>query len=47
MTPMSTENGDPRTRVIIGAPRLQIKRVVFDSHLCPSVTSVDKEIARG
>lgn len=24
-----------------GSPRLQIKRIVFDSHLCPSVTSVD------
>jgi len=25
-----------------GAPRLQIKRIVFDAHLCPSVSSVDE-----
>jgi len=26
-----------------GAPRLEIKRLVFDSHLCSSVSSVDSE----
>jgi len=27
-----------------GAPRLEIKRLVFDSHLCPSVQSVDSQV---
>lgn len=28
-----------------GTPRLQIKRIVFDSHLCPSVISVDNQVS--